>query len=228
EVLGDDLLGAYLHGSAVLGGMTPSSDVDVLAVSRRPLRAGEPRRLYDGLIAITRRPRTVELTVVVHDEVQPWRYPPRRELQYGEWFRTEYEAGRDAGLYPVDDPDLTTLLTIVLDRGVALHGPRPQELLDPVPRGDLRRAMLENVEHCETELEGDERNILLTLARMWMTLATGEIGRKDAAAAWALERVDLPALARARDLYLAGERGDWEPAEAQATARVLSEEIRRA
>ena len=34
-VFGSDLVGAYLHGSAVLGGLRPTSDVDVLAVCRR-------------------------------------------------------------------------------------------------------------------------------------------------------------------------------------------------
>jgi predicted nucleotidyltransferase len=228
EVLGEDLLAAYLHGSAVLGGVVASSDIDVLAVSARPLREGEPQRLYDGCIARTRQPHTVELTIVVQDDVRPWRYPPRRELQYGDWYRMEYQAGRDAGLYPVDDPDLTTLLTIVLRDGEVLYGPPPQELLDPVPSEDVRRALTDNIEHCREELEGDERNILLTLARMWYTLATGEIVRKDVAATWVLERVDLPALAQARDLYLAGDWGEWDLEEARAAADVLIEQIKRA
>jgi hypothetical protein len=46
------------------------------------------------------------------------------------------------------------------------------------------------------DLESDTRNVLLTLARMWTTVATGRIVSKDAAAAWALER--LPPSARAR------------------------------
>jgi streptomycin 3"-adenylyltransferase len=35
-VLGPDLVGTWLHGSAVLGGLRPRSDIDVLAISRRP------------------------------------------------------------------------------------------------------------------------------------------------------------------------------------------------
>ncbi|MGH3084374.1 MAG: hypothetical protein ACRDNP_10010 [Gaiellaceae bacterium] len=33
DVLGKQIVGAYLHGSAVLGGIRPRSDIDVLAVS---------------------------------------------------------------------------------------------------------------------------------------------------------------------------------------------------
>jgi predicted nucleotidyltransferase len=38
EVLGPDVLGVYLFGSAVLGGLRPESDLDLLAVSARRRR----------------------------------------------------------------------------------------------------------------------------------------------------------------------------------------------
>ena len=55
------------------------------------------------------------------------------------------------------------------------------------------------------DLDGDVRNVLLTLARVWFTLDTGTIAPKDVAADWALQR--LPegrgaALGRARAGYL--------------------------
>ncbi len=48
DVLGDDVLGAYLHGSAVLGGLRPQSDIDVLVVLRRQTTAGERREARNG------------------------------------------------------------------------------------------------------------------------------------------------------------------------------------
>jgi len=55
------------------------------------------------------------------------------------------------------------------------------------------------------DLDGDTRYLLLTLARIWSTLATGKISSKDAAADWAIS--ELPpehrrALEHARNLYL--------------------------
>jgi streptomycin 3"-adenylyltransferase len=46
---------------------------------------------------------------------------------------------------------------------------------------------------------------VLTLARVWTTLATGEIRSKDAAADWALSQLPpehRPVLAHAKELYL--------------------------
>jgi predicted nucleotidyltransferase len=34
ETLGHDALGAYEHGSAVLGGVQPTSDIDILVITR--------------------------------------------------------------------------------------------------------------------------------------------------------------------------------------------------
>jgi streptomycin 3"-adenylyltransferase len=36
EVFGRDVLGAYEHGSAVLGGVQPTSDVDILVIPTAP------------------------------------------------------------------------------------------------------------------------------------------------------------------------------------------------
>ena len=44
DVLGPDLAGAYLHGSAVLGGLRRRSDLDVLAVSTRRTTLEEKRQ----------------------------------------------------------------------------------------------------------------------------------------------------------------------------------------
>ena len=80
-------------------------------------------------------------------------------------------------------------------------------------RRHLTRAMLEGIEPLLADLDDDTRNVLLTLARIWTTLGTGEFRSKDAAADWALER--LPAehaavLVRARAIYLGEVPERWD------------------
>ncbi|MDT0346872.1 aminoglycoside adenylyltransferase family protein [Streptomyces litchfieldiae] len=212
DVLGPDVLGVYLHGSAVLGGTRPTSDVDVFAVVRRSTTEAERRALVEGLLDVSGAPaRPVELTVVVQSEVRPWRYPPRCEFQYGEWLRADYERGETPAPGPM--PDLAPLITVVLLGNAPLFGPPPGEVLDPVPPGDLRRAIVAGVPDLLAELAEDTRNVVLTLARIWTTLVTGDIRSKDAAADWALARLPAehrPVLARARACYLGEERERWD------------------
>ncbi|WP_335935427.1 aminoglycoside adenylyltransferase family protein [Streptomyces sp. PTD5-9] len=205
-VMGPGLLGTYLHGSAVLGGLAPASDLDVLAVTRRSLDERERRTLVEGLLEIsglTPTVRPVELTVVVQSEVRPWRFPPIGDFLYGEWLRDEFQAG---GLpQPGPMPDLALALTVTLAGDHPLTGPPPAELLAPVPHTDLVRASVEAIPELMADLNDDTRNVLLTLARVWTTLATGEIKTKDAAADWAMVRLPpehRPVLEHARNLYL--------------------------
>lgn len=223
DLLGDDALGAYLHGSAVLGTLRPHSDTDVLVVTRRRLTDTERRELTTALMRLSGRhaeggpARPIELVVVVHDEVQPWRYPPRCDLLYGEWLREGYERGEPA-TPERHAPDLAPLLTMVLQGDRPLFGPPPAALLDPVPPGDLRRAVVAGIPGLLADLETDTANVLLTFARIWTTLATDAVRAKDQAADWALDRLPSgaqPALRHARAVYVDGLPDAW-PGEAEA------------
>jgi predicted nucleotidyltransferase len=217
-VLGEDAVGAYLHGSAVLGGLRLDSDIDVLVVSRRVTTPEEKRVLIDRLLPISGcgdpsgRSRPIELTIVVDADVRPWRYPPRFDFLYGDWLRAEFEQG---GLAPwtAPNPDLAPLITMVHLANRPLFGPPPGEVLDPVPPGDLVRAVVDGIPGLLDDLASDTCNVVLTFARIWTTVATGVIRSKDAAADWALSR--LPAehravLARARAIYLGDEEERWD------------------
>ncbi|MCL3998932.1 aminoglycoside adenylyltransferase family protein [Streptomyces lavenduligriseus] len=205
-VLGQDVIGTCLHGSSVLGGLRPASDLDVLVVSRRRMDEQDRRTLLGGLLRISgsrNKVRPVELTVVVQSQVRPWRYPPTGDFLYGEWLRAEYEAGEVPQPEPM--PDLALLITMALAGDRPLTGPHPAEILDPVPQADLVRASVAGIPGLLDDLDSDTRNVLLTLARIWTTLATGQIKSKDAAADWALARLPpehRPVLEHARQLYL--------------------------
>jgi streptomycin 3"-adenylyltransferase len=51
---------------------------------------------------------------------------------------------------------------------------------------DIVKAIQESLPTLLANTKGDERNIILTLARMWFTMENGEIVSKDMAAEWAI------------------------------------------
>jgi predicted nucleotidyltransferase len=220
DVLGPDVVGAYLFGSAVLGGLRPRSDLDVLAVSQRPTSREEKQRLVDRLLAISGRRvgedrawRRVELTLVVESEIKPWRYPPSFDFQYGDWLRREFERGNVEPWPTTTNPDLASLITMVLVADRPLLGPPPAAVFDPVPHEDLVRANVGDIDSLLADLESDTTNVVLTLARIWSTVATGGIRSKDSAADWALERVDREhraVLVRARAVYVGDTEDRWD------------------
>ena len=217
DVLGVDALGAYLHGSTALDQLKPRSDLDVLVLSRRATTLEEKRALIERLLRISGRgdpsgdARPIELTIVVDSDIRPWRYPPRLDFLYGDWMRSEFERG-DLTPWETPNPDLAPVITMVRSANRALFGPAPAEVFDPVPLEDFNRATLEGVPGLLDDLDTDTTNVVLTLARIWTTLATGTIRSKDAASDWVLARLPeehRPVLSRARAVYLGDVEDRW-------------------
>jgi predicted nucleotidyltransferase len=219
RILYSEALGAYLFGSAVLGCLRPQSDLDILLVSKRATSHAEKKNLVHGLMEISGRRtpqgvwRRIELTIVVHGDIKPWRYPPKIDLQYGDWLRGEFARGKIEPWPASLRPDLALLITMVINANTPIFGPPPAEVFDPVPSQDLRKAMLADIDRLRGEVASDTRNVILTLARIWSTLATGVIRSKDAAADWGIDRLPdrhRPVLARARECYLIGGTEQWD------------------
>lgn len=205
------LLAIHLFGSAVDAGLKPHSDIDLLVTVDGAPDDATRRALMRDLLAVSSPPgsdgpwRPLEVTVVARSSLVPWRHPARRELQFGEWLRQDLLAGTFEP--PLLDPDLAILLTKAFQHSVVLAGPPAAGVFDPVPPRDFTRALADTVAQWNTEADwaGDERNVVLALARIWYSASTGRIASKDTAATWLLERLPAehrPVLEQARAAYL--------------------------
>jgi streptomycin 3"-adenylyltransferase len=205
------LVAVHLYGSALEGGLQPYSDIDLMVTVAEPLSEQVRQALMRDLLPASRPPgqskalRALEITVVARDDVRPWRYAPVRQLQFGEWLRDDI----DAGIFEpaMQDADLAILLTKLRHSSIALIGPSAQDLFEPVPASDLRRVLSDTLTlwNAPPDWAGDERNVLLTLARIWYSTATGEIAPKHVAADWAIARLPPelhPVMQEARQAYL--------------------------
>jgi len=205
DVVGAPAIGLYLHGSATSSELRPASDLDLLLVTDRSLRGQERTALLAGLldmsgVAVDVRP--IDMTVVVRTDIVPWRYPPKADFVYGEWLRQELEARGPLPPHPL--PDLAVQLAQARECGRPIFGPPADVVTAPVPHRDVVEAGVATVPELLAEFDGDRRNVLLTLARIWATGSTGRLLAKDAAAEWALPLLPeehRPVLRHAIELY---------------------------
>jgi len=209
--LGDKILAIHLFGSAVDGGLKPSSDIDLLITVSAALDDSTRATLMSDLLSVSAFPctdaalRALEVTILAQADVKPWRYPAQRQMQFGEWLREDIKAGV---IEPaMMDHDLAILLTKVRRHSVPLYGPAAHEFFDEIPLRDVQRSLSDTLAlwNTEADWEGDERNIVLALVRIWYTAMTGDIASKDAAADWALQRLPIEhqrIVMAARDAYL--------------------------
>ena len=218
DTLGSDATGVYIYGSAVGAGLRPWSDIDILTMSARTLADADRTKLTDGMLRVSvplnpgQRLRPLELTVVAVPSVTPWHHPPKLEYLYGEWLRQAFESATPP-VYPSEEVDLTTVLAMAVGRSEQLHGPPLGEVVGRIPECDVFASMTQGIPSLLESLSRDVENVLLTFARIWYTLETGEFGSKDEAAGWVLRRMPREhqgALEGAAKWYLGTEPSDAE------------------
>jgi hypothetical protein len=194
DALGAHLCGMYLFGSLVAGDFDPRrSDVDVLIVIDDVL----PDDRFLALQAAHR-------DIAAGDS--PWAteveayYLTRAALRRDDpSFGKHLKVNRGTGgiLEPLHrDRGWLIQGHILREHGVALAGPDPRTLVDPVEPGDLRRTVAEStpewlepllVEPDQLRQRGFHTYLVLTLCRILYTLAHDAVASKQVAGHWAQE-----------------------------------------
>lgn len=88
---------------------------------------------------------------------------------------------------------------------------------------DIHRTIKESLPELIEGMKGDERNVILTLARMWQTVAVDEIAPKDIAAKWAIPRLpekQAYLLDLARKAYRGEYIDEWEGLDSEVVTLV--------
>ena len=109
-------------------------------------------------------------------------------------------------------PDLALLVTQILLASSTLVGANPDRLLCKVPYKDFMTAIRDALPNLMSDLESDVRNVLLTFARIWSTVATDAIRSKPAAADWVIHRLPekyRPVMERAKAICKGEEKEHW-------------------
>lgn len=216
--LGDDLLGVYLYGSSLVGGLQKYSDLDLFAVTKRKTTIEEKNKLITNLLQISGTYMKglkfpLEITLVEKSAINPWHYPPHFDFQYGEWLRDSFEKGISEPWTTYKMPDLALIITHILLKSQTLFGLEPTQVLMEVPYRDYMQVLLHDLDRLATELDDDTRNILLTYARTWSTLETNAIRSKPAAADWVIHRLPniyQPVMDRAKSICVGLENEYWD------------------
>ena len=214
----EDLLGVYLYGSYVKGGLKKDSDVDFLVIINRDMTKEEKRILISKIMPISKEIgedtslKYIELTVLNYHENENWSYPPIEEFIYGEWLREDYLN------YFIPEKnnniDLTILLYQAKLSSISIYGENNiNNLIPDVPFIDLQKAIKESSKELIKDFYGDETNVILTLCRMIVTYETGKFYSKDLAGSMIIENLSIEEnnlISLAISSYKNGNSVDWE------------------
>lgn len=194
DILGDALVGVYLHGSAVLGCFNPEkSDIDLLLVVDRDLPDGLKRRFMDMVVDMDREAteKGIEMSVVREDVLRPFIYPTPFLLHFSNAHLAWYE--RDPADYIAKmrgtDPDLAAHCTILRARGRTLLGREIGEVFGEVAREDYLDSIRCDVENAGAEIMENAVYLTLNLLRVLAYKEEDLILSKKEGGEWGLSHV---------------------------------------
>jgi streptomycin 3"-adenylyltransferase len=195
EIMGDDLLGLYLHGSAAMGAFEPArSDIDVLGVSHGPL-SSETRRAIADAVSESALPCPglgLEMSIVTTRSARAPSDAPAFELHVNTQGDRVVDGDTEDG-----DPDLVAHYAMTRARGIRLYGPEQAEVIAPVERARLLKSFAHDLAWA---LDGRRVGpyAVLNACRGLCYARTGELGSKPEGGAWAIAAGEVdPALVAA-------------------------------
>jgi len=219
-ILGEQLVGNYLHGSAVLSGFTRArSDIDLLAVTTSALTDNLKRQLAAALsqTALPCPADGLELSVVTHaTTLVPVPTPPF-ELHLATATGPHGTAKVVDGRGHPGDPDLLLHFAVCRDHGRQLgDGPPPPAVFAPIPRAWLLAGLAREL--VWGERHGTVEYRVLNACRAWRFAEEGVLCSKVDGGRWARDRVEAPTMV---DLAIARQQGQLVPLPDPATVSAL-------
>lgn len=193
-ILADTFVGACLQGSFAVGDFDHHSDVDFVVVTQDELAVHQ-----------------VDALQSMHGRIYSLRYKWAQHLE-GSYFpkdvlRHYHERGRplwylDHGsrsLIPSEHCNTAVVRWVVREHGIALAGPNPTALVDPIPVGVLRHEIREVMTNWWDQIQAEPEQInnrfyqafaVLNYCRMLHDFHAGTVGSKRAGAEWAKANLD--------------------------------------
>lgn len=233
-ILGDNLVGVYLHGSAVMECYNEKiSDIDLLLVVQETIPGDIKRRFMDMVVELNSYApsKGIELSIVNKRVCSPFVYPTPFELHFSiahlEWYKTN----------PLDyiekmkgtDKDLAAHFTIINHRGKCLYGKDIEDVFGTVRKEDYFDSIWSDIENAEAEIMDNPTYMILNLCRVLAYKKEALILSKQEGGKWGVRNVPekyRTLITQALDEYVSNKSADWNEGIAHAYAAYMISQIR--
>ena len=193
-ILADNLVGVYLHGSAVMGCFNPEkSDLDFILVVKNPLSDEVKRRYMDMVVACSAQgpAKGIEMSVVLQNVCNPLIYPTPFELHFSEGHLDWYQADPDDYIRKMKgtDKDLAAHFMILTRRGRCLCGAPIPAVFGEVPAEAYLDSIWYDVEGAAEGIAEYPMYLTLNLARVLAWKEAGLVLSKKEGGEWAIKNL---------------------------------------
>ena len=191
-ILGDNLVGIYLHGSLVMGCFTNNSDIDFLVVVTEPLDYKIKRKLIDSIIYLDSLPKKgLEMSVVLKKYTKEFIYPTPFELHYSDYHKGKYINNNNYICEGLEDKDLAAHMTVILHRGICLYGKSIKDVFNYIPRKYYIDSIINDIEGATNEIIENPVYIVLNLCRVLNYLKESIVCSKLEGGEWGVKNIPI-------------------------------------
>ena len=189
EILGDELVGIYLHGSAAMGCFNPAkSDIDLLIVVRAELTRETKSRFMRMVVRINEDApaKGIEMSIVRRDVCRPFVYPTPVELHFSAAHFEWYNDAPDDYIEKMNgtDKDLAAHFVITRHCGRVLCGEAIDAVFGDVAREHYIDSIWLDIENAREDILSDPMYITLNLCRVLAYVRDGLVLSKKTGGEW--------------------------------------------
>jgi len=193
RILGDNLIGFYLHGSLAMNCFNAlSSDVDFLAIVERKLTTEQKEAIIAYLLKQCENSlvQGIEMSIVLEKYLRNFVYPTPFELHYSNEHYEQYKSGQVDYSKQNYDEDLAAHFVITKNRGICLFGRPVEEVFPEIPRTIYAQSLISDANWIYERSEEIPVYAILNLCRILAFLRDSRITSKKEGGEWAL--LNLP------------------------------------
>lgn len=190
-ILRDDLIGIYLHGSAVMGCFNDKkSDIDFLVVVKNEISNQMKRQYMDMSVGLHKQApaKGIEFSIVRDSVCNPFVYPTPFELHFSithlNWYLSEPEdyIKKMKGT----DKDLAAHFMTIYHRGKTLFGKAIKDVFAKVDGEDYFDSIRYDIENSKEDIIKNPVYIILNLCRVLAYRRDGMVLSKQEGGNWGL------------------------------------------
>ncbi|MGM0896496.1 MAG: aminoglycoside adenylyltransferase domain-containing protein [Bacillota bacterium] len=187
DIMEEQPVGVYLHGSLAMGGFNPNrSDIDLIVVTEQPLSMQKKQKLAHFFLEKSSKPFPIEISSLTLEQLESWSHPTPYDFHFSEFWRERYETELLKYINDEEktDGDLAAHFMILQHRGMCLAGRPIEEIFPSIPHQDYLASIMEDYEECVEKIIENPVYCTLNLIRVYWYVKEGNISSKQEAGVW--------------------------------------------
>lgn len=194
DILKENLVGIYLHGSSVMGCFNPEkSDIDLIIVVDDKMSDATKKTYMDMVVKLNSYApaKGIEMSIVRKEVCDPFVYPTPFELHFSAMHLKWYKDNPEDYILKMNgtDKDLAAHFTIIGKRGKSLFGLPIEDVFAVVPKADYLDSIWNDIVEAPEEITENTMYLTLNLVRVLAFAKDGLVLSKKEGGDWGLKNV---------------------------------------